>query len=135
MDEPTRQFVRRRAEDRCEYCRLPQAGHEERFSVDHIRPVKHGGDNSASNLAFACLRCNLFKGTNLSGIDPQDGQITSLFDPRRQLWRDHFRWNGSLIVGRTPEGRVTVSVMEMNAPERVRLRESLLAEGRLPLEE
>jgi hypothetical protein len=134
MDDGIRQFVRRRAEDRCEYCRLPQAGHEERFSVDHVRPVKHGGDNSAANLAFCCLRCNLFKGTNLSGIDPADGRVVLLFDPRRQLWQQHFRWNGPLIAGQTPEGRATASVLGMNAPERMRLRQALIAEGRILVE-
>jgi hypothetical protein len=132
MDDNTRQLVRQRALHRCEYCRLPQAGHEERFSVDHVRPIQHGGHDSDSNLAYSCLRCNLFKGTNLSGIDPDDGQVANLFDPRHQLWREHFRWNGALIGGTTPQGRATVTVMRMNAPERVRLRESLIAEGRLP---
>jgi len=134
MDDQTRQFVRSRAEERCEYCHLPQAGHEERFSIDHVRPVKHGRDDSVSNLAFCCLRCNLCKGTNLSGIDHQSGEVVALFDPRSQSWRQHFRWNGPLIIGQTPEGRATVSVMRMNASERVRLREALIAEGRLPLE-
>jgi hypothetical protein len=134
MDDQTRQLVRRRAEDRCEYCRSPQAAHDERFSVDHVRPVKHGGDDAPSNLAFCCLRCNLCKGTNLSGIDPNNGKVVLLFDPRRQLWREHFRSIGPLITGQTPEGRATVSVLKMNAPERVRLREALIAEGLLRAE-
>jgi 5-methylcytosine-specific restriction endonuclease McrA len=70
MDEASRQLVRRRADERCEYCHLPQSGHEERFSIDHVVPRKHGGDDSMDNLALCCLRCNLHKGADLSGIDP-----------------------------------------------------------------
>ncbi|MGD0137772.1 MAG: HNH endonuclease signature motif containing protein [Tepidisphaeraceae bacterium] len=131
MDGQTRQFVRRRANNRCEYCHLPQAGHDERFSVDHVIPIKHGGDDSTANLAFACLRCNVYKGTNLSGIDPISGQVVSLFDPRRQLWQQHFGWNGPVLIGLTPEGRATVAVLRVNAPERVQLRQALLVEGLL----
>jgi len=134
MDGQTRQLVRRRANDRCEYCHLPQAGHDERFSIDHIIPIKHGGGESESNLALACLRCNLGKGANLSGIDSISGQIVSLFDPRRHVWHQHFHWNGPLLAGLTPEGRATVSVMNMNAPERVQLRQSLITEGLLMLD-
>jgi hypothetical protein len=131
MDGRTRQFVRRRAGERCEYCRLPQAAHEERFSVDHIIAVQHRPDDAPGNLAFACLRCNLYKGPNLSGIDPVSNQVTLLFTPREQSWHDHFEWAGSVIVGRTPTGRATVTLLQMNAPERVQLRQALIREGLL----
>jgi 5-methylcytosine-specific restriction endonuclease McrA len=67
MDESSRQLVWDRAAHRCEHCHLPQTGHEERFSIDHVRPRKHGGDDSVENLALSCLRCNLFKGTDFRG--------------------------------------------------------------------
>jgi HNH endonuclease len=134
MDRALLQLISRRALDRCEYCHLPQAGHEERFSVDHVVPRKHGGDDSANNLAFSCLRCNLGKGSNLTGIDSSSNQVTPLFNPRVQTWRDHFRWNGPILVGITPTGRVTVAVMLMNSPERVRLWQMLLLEGAIKIE-
>ena len=129
MDAAVRQFVVRRAANRCEYCRLPQAHHDQRFSVDHIVPRKHGGDDTEANLALCCMRCNLHKGTNLSGIDPLDRSIVALFSPRQHSWHDHFRWVGAVIAGATPAGRATVDVLGMNAPERVRLRQALLLEG------
>lgn len=131
MDEATRQFIRRRAGERCEYCRLPQAALEERFSIDHIIPRKHQGDDDADNLALACLRCNLHKGTNLTGIDPDSHAIESLFNPRLDSWPDHFRWTGPLIAANTAKGRTTIQVLQMNAPLRVRLRQTLIAEGLL----
>jgi hypothetical protein len=131
MDDATRQHVRRRAGERCEYCHLPQTGHEERFSIDHVRARVHDGPDTKDNLALCCLRCNLHKGTNLSGIEPLSGAVTTLFDPRAQRWEEHFEMNGPIIAGKTACGRATIAVLKMNAPERVRLRQSLIAEGLL----
>lgn len=130
MDAALRQFVTRRAGDRCEYCRLPQAGHDQRFSVDHVVARKHGGNDGADNLALCCLRCNLYKGSNLSGIDPWDGSVVTLFSPRQHEW--HFRWTGATVAGTSAAGRATVQVLAMNAPERVRLRQALMLEGLIP---
>ena len=69
MKSVTEDLVRNRAEFRCEYCHLPQAGHDELFSIDHVIPRKYGGQDDDKNFALACLRCNLHKGSNLSGID------------------------------------------------------------------
>lgn len=132
MDEALRQLVRRRAADRCEYCHLPQAGHDERFSIDHVVARKHGGSDAAGNLALCCLRCNLCKGPNLSGIDSDTGLVVQLFNPRRDLWTECFSWKGAMVIGLNDVGRATVAVLRMNAPERVLLRQALLAEGTLP---
>lgn len=129
MDGALRQLIVRRAAGRCEYCHLPQAGHDQLFSVDHVIAKQHGGDDSAENLALCCLRCNLHKGPNLSGIHPVDSTMVRLFSPRTDVWADHFGWVGAVVAGRTPVGRATVAVLVMNAAERVRLRESLLLEG------
>ena len=134
MDDPTRQFLHDRARHRCEYCHLPQAGHEEAFSIDHVIARKHRGPDAAANLALCCLRCNLFKGTDLSSIDTADGAIVPLFNPRTDEWSVHFRWNGPLIVGVSASGRATVALLRFNAPERVRLRQALLLERILRLD-
>lgn len=34
-------------------------------TVDHVRPLARGGTNDLDNLAWACLHCNLRKGTKL----------------------------------------------------------------------
>lgn len=85
-------------------------------------PRKHGGGDGLSNLALACIDCNLSKGPNLTGIDPQSGAITPLFNPRRQEWSDHFAWLGRHIVGLTAAGRTTVVVLRLNSDDRVALR-------------
>lgn len=126
MNLATRQLVRRRAEDCCEYCALAQ--HEvpfTNFHIEHIIPVQHGGSNDPSNLALACLHCNLHKGTNLAGIDPESGTIVAIFHPRRDAWHDHFERRGPIIAGLTPAGRATVRVLAMNTPDRIELRTQL----------
>jgi hypothetical protein len=133
MDAATRDQVRRRADRRCEYCRL----HEDDdplfpFHVEHIIAKQHRGRDSLGNLALACHQDNLHKGPNLTGIDPLTGRLARLFHPRRHKWSWHLRWDGPLLAGRTPIGRATVAVLAMNLPHRVILREALIAAGRFP---
>jgi len=132
MDAELRAVVRQRARNRCEYCGL----HQEhlpvlRFHIDHIQLQKDGGTDDAINLALACNSCNLHKGANLTGIDPESGHIEPLFHPRHDTWGTHFERRGALIIGRTPKGRTTVRVLNMNDPENVQLRTELLTHGQL----
>lgn len=132
MDARLRALVRQRARDQCEYCGLRQEHLPVfRFHVDHIRPKKHGGSADPINLALACNSCNLHKGANLTGVDPESGHIEPLFHPRNDIWETHFERQGALIVGRTPIGRTTVQVLNMNDPENVQLRIKLIALGQL----
>jgi hypothetical protein len=118
-----RNFVRDRAGDRCEYCRTNQTQDPFfRFHCEHIIARQHSGPTSESNLAWACHHCNFHKGPNLSGIDPVSGSMVALFNPRLQIWSDHFTTNGPIVVGITPVGRATIRVLDMNAPARVQLR-------------
>lgn len=127
MDEPLRDQVRQRAADCCEYCGLHQSALPfVRFQVDHIVPQQHGGTDDLANLSLCCTRCNLHKGPNLSGIDNESGAIVTLFNPRTDNWQEHFEQQGPFIVGRTPRGRATVRVLNMNEDRRVQLRMMLL---------
>lgn len=127
MDRALRAFVRARALQRCEYCGLEQTTVPlVAFHVDHIVPRKHGGADGDDNLALACFHCNLHKGPNLTGIDPDTGAVVLLFHPRREVWDEHFLAHGAMIMGRTPTGRATVRVLDMNAPTRIELRLELM---------
>jgi hypothetical protein len=128
MDAGTRELVRLRAGNRCEYCRLQQEHSGSTHQLEHVVARQHGGRDSADNLALACDRCNLRKGPNLSGIDPVSGVLVALFNPRRDVWAEHFRFHGAHIEGLTPAGRAIVQVPDMNHPGRVRLRSALLCE-------
>ena len=102
-----RDFVRGRANDQCEYCRLP---HELEpflpFHVDHIVAEQHGGDDDPTNLCWCCQHCNLKKGPNLSSRDDVTGRTVELFNPRTDTWSDHFQWKGPLLVSNTATGRL-----------------------------
>jgi len=58
MDATLERLVRDRADGRCEYCRLPQAGSRAPFEIDHIIARKHRGRTVAGNLALSCVYCN-----------------------------------------------------------------------------
>jgi 5-methylcytosine-specific restriction endonuclease McrA len=122
MADAVRRAVAARAASRCEYCRLHSDDDAFAFHVEHVIAIKHGGSSALENLAFACQHCNLHKGSNLSGIDPDTGAVTSLFHPRQQVWDDHFAFSDHRIQGRTATGRATVQVLAMNDPDRVKLR-------------
>ena len=135
MNAATKLFVRERARDRCEYCRLPQSAQPYvTFHVEHILSRKHRGTDDPSNLALACERCNAFKGADLTGVDPDTNQVERLFNPRAQDWHVHFEFRAALILGRTPTGRTTVVVLGMNEEPRVRLRTELLESGLFEVE-
>ena len=122
MDARLRQLVRERARHCCEYCGLAQAQEPLRFHIEHIVPRQHEGSDTAENLALACHHCNLHKGPNLSALDAHTGALTRLFDPRRDLWREHFTERSGEITGLTAVGRATVKLFKMNDNGRRELR-------------
>ena len=126
MDAALRKLVRRRAGNRCEYCRLAQEDLPlATFHVEHITAKKHRGGDDESNLALACDQCNLHKGPNLSGIDPETGDVVELFHPRQQNWLEHFSVVAGRVIGLSPCGRATVIVCDMNSPDRAEVRREL----------
>jgi 5-methylcytosine-specific restriction endonuclease McrA len=122
-------YLRERAGHCCEYCRLPEFCSELPFHLDHVISRQHGGGTSLDNLALTCCYCNRYKGPNLTGVDPESGQIVPLFHPRKQTWEVHFSWEGPYLSGRTPIGRATVRVLQINRPAAVALRDLLMKEG------
>jgi hypothetical protein len=87
---------------------------ELRHHIEHVIAKQHGGSEDPENLALACHRCNFRKGPNLTGIDPQTGQVARLFNPRRDRWSDHFAVEGVRITGLSASGRATVRVLDLN---------------------
>ncbi len=124
--------ARARAGDACEYCRLPAAFYAGIFVGEHIIARQHGGGDEADNLAYACERCNLHKGPNIAGLDPDTGALTRLFHPRTDRWADHFAWSAHILIGLTAVGRTTIHVLAMNHPVARAVRAALLAEGVFP---
>lgn len=118
-----RREVIQRAEGRCEYCRLHQNLSIYTHEIDHVVAKKHGGKTVLENLALSCLPCNRYKGSDLTSIDPQTGEITRLFDPRSDVLSEHFILENGKIVGLSAIGRTTVFLLKFNILTAVRNRQ------------
>ena len=124
--------VRKRANDRCEYCHLSQQWQEATFHVDHVKPRSMGGKTTLSNLALACVSCSLRKAARFAARDPKAGIFVKLLNPRRDKWADHFQLTSLFrIRGLTGTGRATVQALGMNRAAMVAIRRELSAVQRL----
>ncbi len=129
-----RRLVLGRSGERCEYCRLSQAGQEAAFHIDHVTPVAAGGESSADNLALACVSCSLRKGAKQIAVDPETATEVSLFNPRRDVWSQHFQWDGDgvRLIGKTSVGRATIETLVLNRPLILAIRAEEIILGRHP---
>jgi hypothetical protein len=107
-------------------------GQEATFHVDHVVPVIAGGPDTGDNLALACVSCSLRKAARQTAVDPESGEHVFFFNPRRDLWHDHFRWQGTHLFGRTAAGRAMIEALEMNRPLILAIREEESALDRHP---
>jgi hypothetical protein len=101
------------------------------MEIDHLIPEALGGLTEEENLWLACSLCNDARGCRIVGADPLTGELVRLFNPRRQVWSEHFRWSGdgSRIVGSTPTGRGTVTTLNLNRPLIVQARLAWVSVG------
>jgi len=127
-----RRLVIERASSLCEYCLLHQDDAQFRFHVDHVISRKHRGATTAANLALACLRCNVAKGTDVGAFISRPRRLVRFYHPRQDRWTDHFRLNGVRIVPLTDIGEATVQLFDLNGSDRLLLRRALAKAGRYP---
>lgn len=127
-----RREVRERARERCEYCLLTESQAFGPHEPDHLIAHKHGGESISENLALSCLDCNRFKGSDIASIDPITRKLVALFNPRLQIWSEHFRVNGGEIVPLTASGRATERLLKLNLQSRLEVRAELAAVGLYP---
>ena len=91
---------------------------------------RHGGGDELDHVALSCHLCNSKKGPNLSGLDPESGELTRLFHPRTDRWSDHFEMAGNgQVIGLTDVGRTTVHLLDMNSEIRTRIRQEMATLG------
>lgn len=129
---PNYPFVSQRAGHRCEYCHAPEVIFNVAFEVDHIIPISKNGTDEAQNWALSCRICNLRKLGHTEGFDPVTQQTVRLFNPRLDVWDEHFiaqREPLFRLEGRTQIGRATAERLEMNSPLQLRARELWIALG------
>ena len=106
--------VREAARYRCGYCLSPQHLVMAKLHIEHIVPRSKGGADAEENLWLCCPICNGHKSDRTDVLDPQSGELVSLFNPRTQF--EHFRWStdGLRILGLTPVGRATVAALHLS---------------------
>ncbi len=126
-----RRQVQERAAGRCEYCRTSERLTGYALEIDHIVPQARKGASSLSNLCFSCRRCNAHKSYRIHALDPHSGEQVPLFNPRIDVWTEHFTWgdDGTQIIGQTSAGRATIEALRMNDPLIVRARALWVSAG------
>jgi 5-methylcytosine-specific restriction endonuclease McrA len=127
-----RKVIIDRASKRCEYCLIHQDFSIYTHEIDHIIAVKHGGETTADNLALSCLSCNRHKGSDFATIDQVTKEIVPLFNPRRQLWDEHFYLENARIEGKTQIGQATTRLLQFNVANRVLERQVLISQSQYP---
>lgn len=68
----------------------------------------------------------MHKGTNLYSLDPDTNQPVRPFDPRKDLWEDHFKRDGAHILGVTDVGRTTAWLLQLNSDLNLLQRQAIL---------
>lgn len=126
-----RELVAQRAGFRCEYFLVAEADSYFNHKVDHIISRKHGGTNHPENLAFACVPCNRFKGSDI-GSRSSEHRFVRFFNPRHDTWRSHFKINGTELVALTEIAEVTIRIVRFNEEVRQLERAELQASDRYP---
>jgi hypothetical protein len=136
VSEALWQRVRETAYNRCGYCLSHQRYVMGQLEIEHIIPRVRGGSNDESNLWISRSLCNRYKGSQVTGMDSLHGDTVALFNPRTQVWSEHFRWSaeGVYIHGITPPGRATVIALQLNNELAVEGRRNWIVAGWHPPE-
>ena len=126
--------IRSHFKNRCCYCLLPQEILSNLLEIEHIFPIGQGGTDEEQNLCLSCRGCNGHKSTKISGLDTETNKTIRLFNPRKQIWSEHFEFaeNFSKIIGKTPCGRATVGVLKINREQAVNARKIWVIAGWYP---
>lgn len=130
VSKSMRSSVIKRAKGCCEYCQT-QEDIVVDLEVEHIFPTSKGGLSTLENLCYSCGSCNRFKSDFTHAVDPETSEDVSLYNPRTQLWHDHFMWSedGLIIIGLTSVGRATIKRLNMNKSGYINARRYWVAAG------
>jgi hypothetical protein len=117
ISQELREKVKKAAQNRCGYCLAPQKLMMARLEIEHLQPSSKGGTDGEENLWLACPFCNAHKADKVEGLDPFSKDVVKLFNPRLQVWHEHFEWHedGTKIIGKTIIGRATVSALHLDS--------------------
>jgi hypothetical protein len=131
VSQALRDKISDQARNRCGYCLTSAAIVGMPMEIDHLIPEALAGETDEENLWLACPLCNGHKSDRIAYMDVVTGEVVRLFDPRRQVWSQHFTWtaDGICIVGLTPTGRATVAALNLNRATLVLARQMWVKVG------
>lgn len=127
----TKHLVYTRANGCCEYCQTCDANTGQTLHIEHIDP--DGGDG-LENLCLSCANCNLHKAKATQFPDPLTKVLVSLYNPRLQVWSEHFAWDksGVYVEGISEIDRATIDRLKMNDAKIIFARGRWLSGGYHP---
>ncbi|MCY7359426.1 MAG: HNH endonuclease [Rudanella sp.] len=126
-----REAVISRASKCCEYCKSQDKYSPTAFTIDHVIPESLNGTSDFDNLAYACFLCNRLKSNKLKAFDSITEKWIPLFNPRKDVWNEHFVWNEDTtrIVGLTVIGRCTVKEFKLNREKLIEYLNCIISFG------
>ena len=81
-------------------------------------------------MAFCCPFCNRAKGSDIAG---RVGEVlVRLFNPRIDVWGEHFGMDAERVAARSDVGAATVQLLGLNDPHRLALRKELMTASIFP---
>lgn len=130
ISDALRTLVRERAHGLCEYCLIHESDTVWGLQVDHVIAEKHHGPTADHNLCYACPACNRAKGSDLTTV--VSGKLVRLFNPRIDIWSEHFVLDGPLFKARSRIGNGTIRLLGINDSDRLEMRRILALAGSYP---
>ena len=119
MRQEIRDAVRLAFDAQCGYCGVSEIDVGARLTVDHFRPVAHGGTDDFDNLVYCCSMCNTFK-SDYFDTDPD----RALLHPKRDNVTIHYVESiAHVLVALTERGREHIAVLHLNRLELVSRRQ------------
>lgn len=124
ISQPLRQRIRNTANYRCGYCQTQERVSGIPLTIEHLIPVALGGSDQEANLWLSCRLCNEAKAVQINATDDESDTVVALFNPRTQLWSEHFKWDQSQtrMIGLTASGRATIVALQLNDEFRIKSR-------------
>ena len=132
ITQQLRRLVASRANYCCEYCLISEQDTALGCAVDHIISIKHSGTTDVDNLAYACVFCNRFKGSDIGSIIWKSKTFIRFYNPRFDHWHDHFKLEEYYIQPLTDIGEVTTRILGFNDQNRLLERQFLIARNLYP---
>lgn len=126
VSESMRQAVAARANFCCEYCKTQESDSFFSFQIDHIISRRHGGSSDFMNLAWSCYPCNHWKAADIGTILLPREVFTRLFNPRKDVWSEHFEIEAGKFYAKTDIGEATIKLLNLNDLDRIIERQQVL---------